>query len=73
MSEANAPQDAESSGYVLFGLALVMSVVAFYVVFDYGTGPLAAQQVGWERAFYGLVGVVLLAYAGASFTDRLPV
>lgn len=73
MTESNVRQDAESSGYVLLGLALASSIVALYVVFDYGTGPLAAQEVGWERVFYGLVGVVLLAYAGASFTDRLPV
>jgi hypothetical protein len=51
-------------------MAVVLAVVALYVTFDYGTGPLAAQELSWQRGFYGFIGVTLLAYAAASFKGR---
>jgi hypothetical protein len=70
MSEANVQQDTDSDGSVLLGMAVVLSLVALYVTFDYGTGPLAAQELSWQRGLYGLVGVALLAYAATSFKGR---
>jgi hypothetical protein len=71
MSEYESQNGTDSEGSVLVGLALVASVVAFYVLLDYGTGPLGSRDLSWELGFYGLVGVSLLAYVGATLRARV--